>query len=125
MTYDVRNHVKGNRFDVLCGDQRIVVDRTKAARYVQPTADCRIRHRGGLVYLLIGSKQLEMTTPAAVKLGIALATNGGACTYLGDIVSLNIAGEELTLLPQIAVKLGGLICKKADRADDFQRGIST
>jgi hypothetical protein len=123
MTYDARNHVVGKRFELACGDQTIVVDRIKEQLYVPQAGECRVRQRGAEVHVLIASKLLQMTTPAAVKLGLALSTNGGACAYLGDLVSVNIGGEALTLLPQVAMKLGGVILKKADRADDYQRGI--
>lgn len=123
MSYDARNHVKGKRFDILCNDTAIVIDRSKL--YVQPVGECRVRQHGDRVHVLIGGKLLDMTTPAAVKLGLALATNGGACAYLGDVVSIQIGSEQLTLLPAIASKLGGLILRKADQADDFQRGITT
>lgn len=125
MTYDARNHVQSKRFEMASGDVKIIVDRKSEWLYVPPMGECRARHRGGMVSMLIGAKYLEMTTPVAVKLGLALATNGGACQYLGDVVSLNIGGDELTLLPEIAAKLGAVILRKADRADDFQRGISS
>jgi hypothetical protein len=81
----------------------------------------RARFRNGRVHLLLGTKALEMTTPVAAKVGYALAQNGGACFYLGDVVSFSVGGEEFTLLPEVAIQLGGVMLKKTDRADDWQR----
>ena len=120
---DVRNLVQAKRFEMACGDIKLIVDRKSEFLYIPPSGYCTAGYRGAMVQMMLGSKILEMTTPVAVKLGIALCTNGGACQYLGDVVSLNIAGDELTLLPEIAAKLGAVILRKADRADDFQRGI--
>jgi hypothetical protein len=117
----VANLVVGKRLEIRSGEQRIVVDRKQAALYAPPVGEIRARYRNGLVYLLIGSKQLAMTTPVASKIGFALAKNGGACMFLGDVVSLEIDGEEFTFLPADAVQLGGVMLKKADRADDWQR----
>jgi hypothetical protein len=123
MGYDVRNVVFGKRLEIRAGDQRIVVDRKNAALYRPPSGDIRARRRGGKVAVLMGTKQLEMTTPVAIKVGFALAKNGGACMYLGDVVTFEIGGEEFTLLPAVAAQLGGVMMLKADKADDYQRGI--
>lgn len=122
--YDVRNHVLGKRLELRNGDQRVVVDRKRTALYVPPVGEMRARNRGAYVHLLVGTKQLSMTTPVATKVGFALVKNGGACMYLGDVVSFEIGGEEVTLLPAVAIKLGGVIMLKADKADDFQRCLS-
>ena len=117
----VANLVSGKRLEIRNGEQRIVVDRKRTALYVPPLGEIRARFRNDRVYLLIGSKMLEMTTPVAFKVGYALARNGGACIHLGDVVSLEIGGEEFTLLPADAEQLGGVMLKKTDRADDWQR----
>jgi hypothetical protein len=124
MGYDVRNRVLGKKLSLVSGEQRIVVDRKRVALYEPPPGDIRVKTRGGKVYMAIGAKVLEMGTPVAVKVGFALAKNGGACQYLGDVVSFDIGGEEFTLLPDVAVQVGGAILLKADKADDFQRRVA-
>lgn len=117
----VANHVYGKRLEIRAGDQRVVVDRKSAALYTPPAGDIRARSRDGRVFMLMGAKVLEMTTPTATKIGFALAKNGGACICHGDVVALEIGGEEFHLLPAVAVQLGGVLMLKADRADDWQR----
>jgi hypothetical protein len=117
----VANLVRAKRLELRNGEQRIVVDRKRQALFVPFVGEMRARFRNGRVYLLLGTKALEMTTPVAAKVGYALAQNGGACFYLGDVVSFEIGGEEFTLAPEIAMQLGGVMLKKADRADDWQR----
>lgn len=119
--YDVRNHVIGKRLELRSGDQRIVVDRKRQSLFVPVMGEIRARHKAGEVQILLGGKMLTMGTPAAVKVGFALAKNGGACMYLGDVVTLDIGGEEFTLPPAAAVQLGGVMMLKADKADDWQR----
>lgn len=117
--------VSAKRLEIRSPDgQKIVVDRKVDALYVPPPGDIRARYRQGYVYVLLGAKMLQMTTPIAAKVGFALAKNGGACMYHGDVVLLEIGGEQFTLLPAIAVQLGAVMMRKADRADDWQRGIS-
>ncbi len=123
--YVVADHVRGKRLEIRAGDLRVVVDRKSAALYRPPAGDVRTRNRDGKVYMLVGSKVLEMTTPVATKVGFALAKNGGACICHGDVVALEIGGEEFHLLPDTAVQLGGALMLKADRADDWQRANST
>lgn len=123
MGYNVADRVQGKRLEIRNGmaGERIVVDRKKQAMYVPPVSQIRVRSRGSFVYVLMGTKQLELTIPVAVKVGFALAKNGGACMYLGDVVTFEVGGEEMTLLPATAVQLGGVMMLKADKADDFQR----
>lgn len=124
MGYAVADRVWGKKLVATAGDSRIVVDRVKQALYVPPVGDIRISTKFGMVYLTIGTKVLEMTTPVAVKVGFALAKNGGACQALGDVVLFNIGGEQYTLLPDVAVQVGGGVLLKADKADDFQRRVA-
>jgi hypothetical protein len=122
----IGNLVNGKRLEIRAPDgQRIVVDRERQALYVPPRGDIRARCRGPHVFILLGGKMLQMTTPVAAKVGFALAKNGGACLHHGDVVLLEIGGERFTLLPAIAVQLGAVMMRKADRADDWQRGKST
>lgn len=125
MVYNVADRMKGERLEIRSETvgPRIVVDRKLISAYVPPQGEIRARCREGKVQVLIGTKTLDMTTPVAVKVGISLAKNGGACQYLGDIVLLEIGGEEFHLLPEIAMALSGAIIRKADKADDWQRGI--
>jgi hypothetical protein len=117
----VADLVSGKRLEIRNGEQRIVVDRKRMAMFKPIVGDIRARFRGDKVYLLLGQKMLEMTTPIASKVGFALAKNGGACMYLGDFVFMEIGGEEIHLAPADALQLGGVMLKKTDRADDYQR----
>ena len=120
----MRDHVWGARLDIRTHEhEKIVVDRRREAAYIPPGGDVRVQQAGRNVRLLLGTKMLEMTTPVAVKVGMSLAKNGGACQYLGDVVLFEIGGEEFTLLPDTAVKVGGALLRKADKADDFQRRL--
>lgn len=123
--YVVADHVRGKRLEIRAGDQRVVVDRKRTELCVPPSGDIRARGVNGRVHLLLGSKMIEMSTPVAVKVGYALAKNGGACMSLGDMVLLEIGGEEFHLPPAVAVQLGGVLMLKADRADDWQRAHRT
>lgn len=122
--YHVPDHMRSRRLEIRSGDQKIVVDHGSADIGTAPL-DARARYRGGRVYLLIGSKALEMTTPVAAKVGHQLAANGGAALYLGGHVMLEIGGERFILDGEPAIQLGGVLVKKADRADDWQRGVQS
>lgn len=111
----------GKRLEIRNGDQRIVVDKRRVTLFVPFHGEIRARYRNDRVYILLGTKALEMTTPVAFKVGYALAQHGGACFYQGDVVLFEIGGEEFTLLPETALQLGGVMLKKTDRADDWQR----
>jgi hypothetical protein len=117
----VANLVSGKRLEIRNGDQRIVVDRKRQALFVPIQGKVYARFRHDRVYLWFGAKALEMTIPIAAKVGFALAKNGGACRYLGDFVFIEVGGEEIHLLPADAEQLGGVMLRKADRADDWQR----
>jgi len=117
----VANLVSSKRLEIRNGEQRIVVDRKRESLFVPFVGEMRARFRGDRVYILLGSKMLEMTTPIAAKVGFALTKNGGACFYQGDVVTFQIGGEEFCLLPETALQLGGVMLKKTDRADDWQR----
>lgn len=123
--YNVIDRVQGKRLELRNGEQSFIVDRAKQEVYVPPKGDIRIAQRNEKVALLIGEKVVEMTTPVAVKVGFALSKNGGACMYLGDVVTLSINGEMFYLLPKIAVQVGGGLMLKADKADDWQREHSS
>jgi hypothetical protein len=117
----VANIVRHKRLELRNGDQKIVVDRKQQRFFVPFVGEMRARFRNDRVYVLLGTKALEMTTPVAAKVGFALTQNGGACFYQGDVVSFQIGGEEFCLLPEQAIQLGGVMLKKTDRADDWQR----
>jgi hypothetical protein len=118
---EVANLVRHKRLELRNGDQRIVVDRKRQSLFVPFVGEMRARFRNDRVYVLLGTKALEMTTPVAFKVGYALAQNGGACFYQGDVVSFRIGEEEFNLLPEQALQLGGVMLKKMERADDWQR----
>ncbi len=120
----VADHVRGRRLEIRASksfnDQRIVVDHTLGVG-VPPPGEIRARFRGEKVFLLMGLKQLEMSIPVAAKVGYALANNGGAALYLGGFVSLKVGGEKYSLPGETSIQLGGVLMKKTDRADDWQR----
>lgn len=117
---DIKKHL-----DIVCGTSSITVDRLRAPLYVPPPFNRIVaRTRHGLVYLLIGGQVVELTTPVAVKVGLALAAAADECIHSGDVIQLRINGASLDLLPSPALQLGGVLAKKADRADDWQRGLT-
>lgn len=103
------------------GDQHLTVDKRKGSVYIPQHGNVVVRGEYGSVVLFIGDKRLEMKTPVAVKIGLALVKNGGGILEPGDMVVLDISGIEVLLLPETAIKVGGSILRKADRADDWQR----
>lgn len=108
--------------NIVSGNSNITIDRIKVAVYVPPKVDRIIaRTRGPFTYIIVGDQALEMGTPVAVKVGLALAVAGNECIHTGDMVKLAINGTELHLFPEKALQLGGILAKKADRADDWQR----
>lgn len=124
MSYLVPQGIKAQPLAIWEGYSKLTVDRKKADTiYVPPWSEIRCRYRGGNVYLLCGDKAFELSTPVAAKVGYALAQNGGYAMYHCEWVSLNVNGEELVLLPETAIQLGGVMLKKTDRADDWQRSV--
>lgn len=82
----------------------------------------RVGHRHGSVMLSAGSKTIELSTPTAHKIGFALASKAGQAQK-GEHVTLSINGEQVKLLPEHALNLGGAILRKTDDADDYQRAM--
>lgn len=100
---------------------RISIDKKNQAIWKPQDGNVVVRKTLGRVVLLIGGKQLDMSTPVAVKVGLALVKNGGGYLDPHDVVVFNISGVEVFLLPETAMKIGGAILRKADHADDWQR----
>ena len=90
--------------------------------YCPWSARVRVGHDRGHVRVAINEKAIELTTPAAHKMGYSLAVKGGQAQR-GEHVTLSINGERLQLLPEHAVQLGGAILRKTDDADDYQLRI--
>ena len=103
------------------GDNHLTVDKRKGGVYIPQHGNVVVRREFGGVVLFIGDRRLEMSTPVAVKIGLALVKNGGGVLEPGDMVVLDISGIEVLLLPETAIKIGGSILRKADKADDWQR----
>lgn len=96
----------------------IAVDRVRG-RY-SPSADSlRVGHRYGQVVLSSGGKSIEIDTPTAIKVCLAL---GRLYSKLeaGEFINLQINGEDIHLLPDLALKVSGALLRKADAADDWQ-----
>ena len=81
-----------------------------------------VRQERDSVVVFVGAKRLEMRTPAAVKVGMALARAKTEAAP-GDFVRFEINGEPLDLLPDVAAQVGGAVLRKADQADDWQRQV--
>lgn len=97
----------------------------RANELFAPTvAEIRVRYEyGKVVAWLDRVKRIEMTTPAAVRIGLAM-NHCYTQALDGDLVIWKINGQEVQLLPMQARKIGGVMLKKADRADDWQRDVS-
>ena len=80
------------------------------------------RYEFSLVVLWLDGTKVEMTTPVASKIGLALAM-GYTTAEPGDLVIMRVNGTEVQLVPLQARQLGGVVLKKADRADDWQRQL--
>lgn len=114
--------IDGQRLEIWSGGQRLVIDRKKVIGTYQSACErIVVRQERGSVALFVGDRRLEMTTPIAVKVGFSLCKNGGSWLEPDDAVLFEISGIEILLLPEIAVRVGGAILRKADRADDWQR----
>lgn len=75
------------------------------------------------VLLLVDDKRVELTTIIAHKIGYTIAM---AIPKLApnELIVLKINGERIELLPDTASKLSTGLLRKADDADDYQRGIT-
>lgn len=91
--------------------------------YVPIRLEVRVQSRNGLVYCLLGQKVVEFRTPAAHKAGFALVKKSSEA-QVGDVVEMTINNQTIDLLPPHAKRLGGMLLRKADDADDFQLRIS-
>lgn len=105
------------------GDHRISVDRKRGV-FRPEMGDVVVRQDCGDVLVFVKGKALRMSTPIAVKIGLALTGTGGANFEPDEIVVMDISGVEVQMLPQTAAKIGSAILRKADRADDWQRAFS-
>ena len=91
----------------------------KKAVYTNTNSSVAVRSRYGLVYLNVGDKTLEMKTPTAHGLGMALAKQAGLAER-GELVIVIINGVDVQFLPSSARQVGGALLRKADDADDYQ-----
>jgi len=112
---------EGTRLELWEGDHRISVDHRKVSVYTPLSGKVTLRKEYGSVVLFYEDKRLEMTTPVAIKVALALVKNGGGLLEPNDIVVLSISGVEVLMLPETATRIGGAIIRKADKADDWQR----
>ena len=88
-----------------------------------PTIDkIYIRHRFGVVYLIMGDKVQPLTTTTAYDMGIVILF----CEVApNEMFMLNINGEQVKLPSSIARRVAIGLCRKADDADDWQMQNST
>jgi hypothetical protein len=105
------------------GLHSVTVDRRRDPLMMPQQGKIVVRSEYGQVVLFVGDKRLEMSTPVAVKVGLAMVDDGGSVLQVGDIVVLEISGFEVLLLPETAMRIGGAILRKANHADDWQRGL--
>lgn len=103
------------------GDSSISVDHRRVPFFSPDPGRITLRKEFGNVVLFYQDKRLEMSTPVAVKIGLALVKHGGGVLEPSDIVVLSISGVEVLLLPETATRIGGALIRKADKADDWQR----
>jgi len=83
-----------------------------------PTIDkIYIRHRFGVVYLIMGNKVQPLTTTVAHDIGVVILL---ANLAPDEMFMVSINGERVELLPPIAIKVAIGLVRKADDADDWQ-----
>lgn len=90
--------------------------------FVPNVAKVRVRQQQGFVYLIAGSKTLEMRTPVAHRIGFALVKQAGEI-FPGEHIQLVINGSALNFDEKGAKQVGAALLRKADCADDFQQRI--
>lgn len=112
---------EGLKLELWSGAHRISVDHRKVSIFTPPSGKVTLRKEYGMVVLFFEDKRLEMSTPVAVKVGLALVKHGGGVLEANDVVVLNISGVEVLMLPETAARIGGALIRKADKADDWQR----
>jgi hypothetical protein len=104
------------------GGEKLTIDPLKRGLvYVPPAGELRVRMRNERVFVLWADQAFSMSTPIAVKAGMALARAAHVAEIAGDWVAFQIAQTRLVLLPEAARQLAGTMLRKADRADDYQR----
>jgi len=88
-----------------------------------PTIDkIYMRHRFGVVYLIMGDKVQPLTTTMAYDMGIAILFSDVAPN---EMFMLSINGEQVKLPSSIARRVAIGLVRKADDADDWQMQNST
>lgn len=81
-----------------------------------------VRQRCGSVFLYVDHAGLMLTTPVAHKTGFDLVKMASEL-LTGEFMRIMINAQSIDLLPDHAQKIGAALLKKADAADDFQRGL--
>ena len=112
--------------EIWAGDLRLKVDRRTGVAYVPNAGKLAVRNEHDRVIVFVDGKRLEMTTPVAVKVGLALCLGSdehGANAVRDEVIVFEISGFEVLLLPETAMSIGAAILRKADRADDWQRAF--
>ena len=79
-----------------------------------------VRYEHNMVVLWLDDMRVEMTTPVAARIGLEM-NKLYAVHEPGDLVIMRINGRKVQLVPMQARQVGGVMLKKADRADDWQR----
>jgi acetyl-CoA carboxylase alpha subunit len=107
------------------GDNTLKVERKdlRGALYVQDTQQVVVRQTRDKVLMYVGrltGQCIELSTPRAVELAMALVKEAGLAQN-GEVVVLMINRVDLELHPQLATQIGGALVRKADKADDWQR----
>lgn len=83
----------------------------------------RIAQRCGMVGVVLDeSAVVPLTTPAAIKIALSLGKQLSEILP-GEIMLLCINGKDVPLLTATARRLVGGLIRKADKADDWQRGL--
>lgn len=100
-------------------DNSISVSRVRNTPYVPEFRTIRARFRGPLCYLWFDDKRVEMRTPTAVAIGLELCRQESRAEP-GELIVLTINRRNVTLLPDVARQVGGVLLRKAERADEWQ-----
>lgn len=112
-------------WEIKHGDNTLKVERRslRGKVFSQPTQQVIVRGQHSMVLLFVGGLTgncVELSTPAATELGLALVKEGGLVQY-GEVVVLSINHVDLEIPSELALQIGGALVRKADKADDWQR----
>lgn len=101
-------------------ENSISVSRVRNTVFVPTVHSIQIGERGPDCVLILDNAPILLNTPDAVKIGYELCRMESQSEE-GELIILTINGRDVMLIPSQARQVGGVLLKKADRADDWQR----